>query len=253
MQMLSPLSSVPVKAEQARWLNSGKDRFSARFRAGRPTGGIKVEKSVIRFMDERDAQGRRLLFRRYAPGTVLELDLRDCIAVLKEGDYTVDMHPPGQTFICPEDGVTYAVNCRDTDVNFGFRELGSYTVSNIPGRSFPLGFYGTMRVRCIHVDGLQGLMRSMPEASFSWLRQDGSGDAYVSLLQCSLSELCYDLKKLVADLLGPEPAFHSIKGRQAELEAALESYLSRRMYACGVYLWPGTLKIQGFTQTYAEA
>ncbi len=207
---------------------------------------------MIRFSDERDAEGRPLLFRRYAPGTVLEMDLRDCIAVLKDGSYTVDMHLPGQTFTCPEEGDTFAVNCREADVNFGFRELGSYTVANIPGRRFPLGFYGVMRVRCIHVSGLRGLMQQVPEATFSWLRKDGSGDSYVSLLRCTLDELCYDLKKLAADVLGTEPEFHQLQERQAELEAALEAYLSHRMYPCGVYLRPGTLKIQGFTKTYAE-
>ncbi|MBQ8150341.1 MAG: hypothetical protein IJ041_07465 [Clostridia bacterium] len=207
---------------------------------------------VIRFSNEHDAEGRPFLFRRYAPGTELEMDLRDCIAVLKDGDYTVHMHPPGQTFVCPQEGDTYAVNCRDTDVNFGFRELGSYTAANIAGRCFPLGFYGVMRVRCIHINGLRGLMHRTPEATFSWLRKDGSGDHYISLLQCTLDELCYDLKGIVAELLGAEPEFHQLQARQAELESALEAYLSRRMYACGVYLWPGTLKIQGFTQAYAE-
>lgn len=209
-----------------------------------------MEHTVISFDDEAARDG--LVFRKYPPGTVLRLDPEDCVAVLRDGGYTVNAPLPGECFTCPAEGESFAVRCRETVLRFGFRDLGSYTLANVPGRSFPLGFYGSMKVRSIYVGGLLHLMRRQPELSFSWLKRNAHGEDTVPLLQIQPDELNRQVQKMVEALAGERPEISALEACRPVLEQKLEELLFARFFDKGLLLHSGSLRVEGFSRPMVD-
>ncbi len=65
-------------------------------------------------------------------------------------------------------GVYYALFSGEIPFQFGLGRLGAYTVADYPGRRFPLGLYGRLRLRAAHAGGLAGLLK---DADGQWVNE----------------------------------------------------------------------------------
>ena len=189
--------------------------------------------AVVQF--EKDAAKDSLVFRRFAPGTELQLGMETMLVRLDGDKWSLRLRSPQEKIVIDGEGAWYGVNyCRMLQ-RAGFSELIPYRVEFIPDQRFQLGFFAEMNIRAAHLPGLAPYMRShgcMTMLALLNERRAPMEGAVARALEAAVDEYLPDLSR--------------IKARRDIIESKVEAALFPLFYQNGLCLTPHSFSIKGF-------
>ena len=123
-------------------------------------------------MTQANAPDGGFLYRTCAPGE--QVPPNDRLLIVSADAGPRRYLPPGTDV--PPEGRWVCICTAEMTARFGLADLTEYRVRTMPGQTFRLGFFGSLRLRFAHLIGLSSLMdrapTARPEHALIFLRED---------------------------------------------------------------------------------